>query len=302
MSLKSIAFRYKHNKKVLILLELYDKKLAIYSDDKIIYIFKRSLSLSYKIKSINSIIKSMIKTKDNEKLICCSYEITILKLFKDHYETLQIIKTWTNKIIEINDELNNNNQIIASQNNFIRVYQLNQDSYLYKLKNEINLGKNVNNFIYVKENDFALILDDYFKHISVDIYDIKTNKFKNKLYEIKVKESGDIFIFNNKYLIVSFYLYLILIGVEGNYKFLHEIKTTFGCVNSFCGINNDSFLTGDDIGDIIEWKIKDNKIKKIKEYNCSKKAINSIKNYNNNNLWIAVGSNDGLINFYETNS
>ena len=173
----------------------------------------------------------MIQTKDHQKLICCSYEITILKLFKDHYETLQIIKAWTNKIIEINNELNDNNQIIASQNNFIRVYQLNQGSNLFKLSDDINLGKNVNNFIYIKDNDFALILDDYFKHISLDIYDIKTHEIKNKIYEIKAKESGDMFILNKKYLIVSFYLYLILIDIEGDYKLLHEIKTTFGCVN-----------------------------------------------------------------------
>ena len=103
MSLKSIAFRKCNKKKVLILLELSDGRLSVYLEDKIIYIYKRSLSINYSIKEINSIIKSMIET-NNQKLICCSYEITILKLYKDRYTINQIIKSWTNKIIEINEK------------------------------------------------------------------------------------------------------------------------------------------------------------------------------------------------------
>ena len=307
MSLRSIAFRFDHKNKVLILLELNDGKLAVYSSDKIIHIFKKSLSPSFKIKSINSVIKSMIQTKDL-KLICCSYEITILKLYDDHYETLQIIKAWSNKIIEINDEFNNNIQLISSQNNFIRKYQLSQNNKnIYELNKEFDLEKNINNMLYIKNDDYALILDNYFKYISINIYDMKLFKNKIKLYEIKAKESGDMCILKNKYLIVSFYLYLILIDIEDEYKLIHEIKTSFGCVNSFCALNalnnnnyNYIFLSGDDIGDIIEWKIKDNKIIKIKEYNNSKKEINSIINFKQNS-WIATGANDGFVKFYEIN-
>ena len=78
MSLKSIAFTIIEKEKILILLELFDGRLAAYSDDKIINIYKRSTKIAFSIKSINSIIKWMIQTKD-QKLICCSYEITILK-------------------------------------------------------------------------------------------------------------------------------------------------------------------------------------------------------------------------------
>ena len=59
------------------------------------------------------------------------------------------------------------------------------------------------------------------------------------------------------------------------------------------------FFSGDDIGDLIEWKVENNKIIKVKEYNCSKKEINSIIKYNKNS-WIATGSNDDIIKFYET--
>jgi len=307
MSLRSIAFRFDHKNKVLILLELNDGKLAVYSSDKIIHIFKKSLSPSFKIKIINSVIKSMIQTKDL-KLICCSYEITILKLYDDHYETLQIIKAWSNKIIEINDEFNNNIQLISSQNNFLRKYQLSQNNKnIYELNKEFDLEKNINNMLYIKNDDYALILDNYFKYISINIYDMKLFKNKIKLYEIKAKESGDMCILKNKYLIISFYLYLILIDIGDEYKLIHEIKTSFGCVNSFCALNalnnnnyNYIFLSGDDIGDIIEWKIKDNKIIKIKEYNNSKKEINSIINFKQNS-WIATGANDGFVKFYEIN-
>ena len=300
MSLRSIAFRFNHKNQVLILLELNDGKLAVYSSDKIIHIFKKSLSPSYKIKSINSVVKSMIQTKDL-KLICCSYEITILKLYDDHYETVQIINAWANKIIEINDELNNS-QLVSSQNNRMRTYQLSQDKNVYELHNKYNLGKNINNMLHIKNDDYALILDKYFKYISLIIYDMKLSKNKIKIYEIKAKESGDMCILQNKYLVVSFDLYLILIDIEEEYKFLQEIKTSFGCVNSFCVLNNSDyiFLSGDEIGDIIEWKIKNNKIVKIKEYNNSIKQINSIINFKQNS-WIATGANDGYVKFYEIN-
>ena len=104
---------------------------------------------------------------------------------------------------------------------------------------------------------------------------------------------------------MSFYLNIILIDIEDEYKLLHEIKTSFGCVNSFCCLNNNNdnniiFFSGDDIGDIIEWKINNNKIIKIKEYNNSKKVINSIINFKLN-TWIAIGANDGFVKFYEIN-
>ena len=299
MSLKRIAFRKITNHKVLILLELNDKRLVAYSNDKIIRIYKKSLSLDYCIKDINFLIKSMIQTKD-KKLICCSYQITIIKLYKTHYEIIHIINKWTNKIIElININKNNiNNDLLALQNNFIRIYNFSDKSNLYNSNYEYNFEENVNNLIFLKNNDYAIILDDYFKNISLKIFNLELKQIKMNLYNIKTKDSGDMYILNNKYLIVSLYLYLILVDIQDEYKISNIIKTSFGCVNSFCGGKNNIFFSGDDIGDLIEWKVENNKIIKVKEYNCSKKEINSIIKYNKNS-WIATGSNDGIIKFYE---
>jgi len=144
-----------------------------------------------------------------------------------------------------------------------------------------------------------LILDDYFKNIYINIYNLKLHNKKVNLYQIKAKDSGDMCILQNKYLVVSVYLNLILIDIEEEYKVIHVTKTIFGCVNSFCYFKNYTFFSGDDVGDITEWQIIDNKLKKIKEYNNCKEDVNSIIKYNNNS-WIAAGSNDGLIKFYET--
>ena len=222
-------------------MELFDGRLAAYSDDKIINIYKRSTKIAFSIKSINSIIKWMIQTKD-QKLICCSYEITILKLYKDHFETLQIIKNcWTNKIFEIK-EFDNNSNLVASQNNYIRIYEISKISNLYKLKETIRFNENVNNFIYLKNDDYALILDDYFKNIYIKIYNLKLHNNKVNLYQIKAKDSGDMCILQNKYLVVSVYLNLILIDIEEEYKVIHVTKTIFGCVNSFCYFKNYTFF------------------------------------------------------------
>ena len=74
-----------------------------------------------------------------------------------------------------------------------------------------------------------------------------------------------------KYLVVSLYLYLILIDIK-ELKVIHEIKTSFGAVLTFFLWNDYTFFSGDEIGDIIEWKISKNKILKIKEYNNGKKS------------------------------
>ena len=301
MSLKSLAFRLCHKREVLILLELNDGRLVVYSDDKIIYVYKKSLTIDYRIKNINSVIKSMIQTKD-EKLICCSYEITILKLNLSDYEIVQIIKAWTNKIIEIKESQENNNYInnlLASQNNYIRIYGLNKGQNSYKLNYEYDFGQNINNIIYLKNNDYAILLDDYFKNIYLKIFDLKQRKIKESLYQIKAKESGEMCLIENKYLIVSLYLCLILVDI-GPYQILHLIKTSFGCVNSFCYLKNNIFLSGDDVGDVVEWKIEKNKLIKIKEYNANKKEVRSVIKYNKT-PWIVYCSNNGIIIFYETN-
>ena len=296
MSLKQIILKIEQRQKIVILLGLKDGRLIAYTDhfnDRKIHVFNKSMIIAYTIKDIKSMIRSMIETEDN-KLICCSYEITIIKLNKYDYEIIQIIKEWSNKVIEITEF----NKLLFSQNNSLCFYQSSNNSNQYKLDSEIKFDKNINNMLKLNQNELALMLDDYFKNISINIYNLSQRKLVLKLYEIKAKESGDMCIINNNKLIVSFYLFLVLIDIE-NYKVLHEIRTSFGCVNSFCYFKEFIFFSGDDIGDVIEWKIKNNKIIKIKEYNNGKKAINSIIKYKENS--IIVGSDDGFINFYISN-
>ena len=288
MSLKDPILTFFQNKKILILLQLKDGRLLIYSEDRSIRIYNRNYSISYIISKIKSQINSMIQTED-EKLICSSYEITIFKLNKKNYEIIQLIKVWTNKIIEISDK-----DLIAIQNSSIRFYSL--ENNRYNLIEESKFEENVDNIIKIKDNDVCLLLDNYNKFLSINIYNIETKNIF-KLYETKNKESGEMCIIQDKYLIVSLYLCLILIDIEKDYKIINEIRTSFGCVNTFCFWKDSTFFSGDDIGDIIEWKINKNKIIKIKEYNNSKKAVNSIIGFKNK--LIVVGSNDGFIKFYK---
>ena len=229
----------------------------------------------------------MVQLKD-EKTVCSSYEITILQLNKRDYEIIQILKIWTTKIIEIYE-----NNIIAAQNSYIRFYSLTNDKF--SLKDECKFEENVNNVIKIKDNELCLLLDNCSKIISIHIFDIESKEIISKLYEIKAKESGEMCLLENKYLIVSFYLFLILLDIE-EYKILHEIRTSFGCVITFCLWKDYTFFSGDEIGDIIEWKINNNKIVKVKEYNNGKKTVKSIIKFNNNTM--AVCCNDGYIRFY----
>lgn len=277
------------NQKITIILKLKDNRFITYSEqDRLIRVFNRNYSLSYTINKIKSQINSMIQLQD-EKLMCSSYEITIIQLNKREYEIFQILKIWTTKIIEIYE-----NNIVASQNNYIRFYSLTNDKFI--LKDECKFEEIVNNIIKVKNNELCLLLDNCSKIISIHIFDIESKEIISKLYEIKAKESGEMCLIQNKYLIVSFYLSLILIDIE-EYKILHEIRTSFGCVITFCLWNDFTFFSGDEIGDIIEWKINNNKISKIKEYNNGKKTVKSIIKFNNNTM--AACCNDGYIRFYD---
>ena len=289
MSLKEVILTVFQKAKVSILLKLKDERLIIYSEeDRTIKLYYRNFALCYIIDKIKSQINSMIQTKD-EKLVCASYEITIIQLNKKNYEIIQTLKIWTNKIIEISD-----NNIIALQNSNIRFYSLLNNICI--LKDECKFEENEDNIIKIKDNEVCLLLDNYNKTLSINIYDIESKKIILNLYEIINKESGEMCIIQDKYLVVSFYLYLILIDIDG-YKILHEKSTSFGCVATFCRWDNYTFFSGDDIGDINEWKINNNKIVKVKEYNNGKKEIKIIIKINNN--LIAAGSHDRFIKFYD---
>ena len=289
MPLNQLILTINQNRKNSILLKLKDGRLSVYSeDDRTIRIYNINYTLSYLINKIKSQIYSMIQTNEG-KVICASYEITILKLNKKDYEIIQILKIWTNKIIEIYD-----NNIIALQNNYIRFYSLLNNKYI--LKDECKFDENVDNLIKINDNELCLILDNYSKKLSINIFNIESKNIVKKIYEIKCKEAGEMILVENKYLVVSLYLYLLLIDIN-ELKVIHEIKTCFGAVLTFCLWNDYTFFSGDEIGDIIEWKITKNKISKIKEYNNGKKAAKSIIKINNN--LIAACSYDGYINFYD---
>ena len=315
MPLTGINLKIKLDQEILLLFLLKDGRLVVYTNDKVIHIFNKSLKEIYAIKDINSTINSMIQTEEGN-LVCSSYEITIIKLNNDNYEIIQKIKDWTNKIIEIkefnNNEILNNNYIIAIQNNFLSSYHKNaKNRNLYKSNGRTSFDKNINNIQYLNnsKNDIVLILDDYFKNLSINIYNLIKKKIVAKIYETKSKESGDICLVNNKYLIVSFYLSLVLIDIENEYKVLDVIKTSFGCVNTFCYFKENIFFSGDDLNDIIEWKISnDKKIIKIKEYDNMKinnlnyyyhlhRKINTMIKYRNNN--ILVGGENKYIIFHQ---
>ena len=289
MSLKDPILTVFQTQKISILLKLKDDRLIIYSEeDRAIKLYNYNFSLSYTINKISSLIKSMIQIK-NENLICASYEITVLQLNKNNYDIIQTLKIRTDKILEISD-----NNIIALQNSNITFYSLQNNKYI--LKEECKFKEYVDNAIVIKDNDICLLLDNYSKTLSINIFDIESKEMKFQLYEIKNKESGEMCVIQNKYLIVSLYLYLILIDID-TYKILHQIRTSFGCVVTFCPWNDYTFFSGDDIGDINEWKINNNKIVKVKEYNNGQKTIKSILKINDNLM--AAGSYDKFIKFYK---
>ena len=289
-----------HKEIVYCLKILNDNRIASSSYDSSINIFTLiELKLIISIKSIKLPILYIDQLKDNT-LICCSSDskIYLIKLLNNNmYEIVQELinhTKWVNKVIEIN----NMNLISCSFDNKIKIWKKNNNNNLYFNSDEIKFKEHIFDIIEISNN---IIISSHNVNI-LNVIDIDKKTIINKLkVEDKSNWNNNLCLINKNILIFAANNYIHLINIiEMKILFFIFLENKIGSIISFSNINNNNnniFLTGDKKGNLIQWKIINEKIVLNYYKNVHSNWINNIKidKYNR----IITASEDGLIKIIE---
>ena len=289
-----------HKEIVYCLKILNDNRIASSSYDSSINIFTLiELKLIISIKSIKLPILYIDQLKDNT-LICCSSDskIYLIKLLNNNmYEIIQELinhTKWVNKVIEIN----NMNLISCSFDNKIKIWKKNNNNNLYFNSDEIKFKEHIFDIIEISNN---IIISSHNVNI-LNVIDIDKKTIINKLkVEDKSNWNNNLCLINKNILIFAANNYIHLINIiEMKILFFIFLENKIGSIISFSNINNNNnniFLTGDKKGNLIQWKIINEKIVLNYYKNVHLNWINNIKidKYNR----IITASEDGLIKIIE---
>ena len=292
-----------HKEIVYCLKILNDNRIASSSYDSSINIFTLiELKLLISIKSIKLPILYIDQLKDNT-LICCSSDskIYLIKLLNNNmYEIVQELinhTKWVNKVIEIN----NMNLISCSFDNKIKIWKKNNNNNLYFNSDEIKFKEHIFDIIEISNNK---IISSHNVNI-LNVIDINKKTIINKLkVEDKSNWNNNLCLINKNILIFAANKYIHLINIiEMKILFFILIENKIGSIISFYNNNNNNnnndniFYTGDKKGNLIQWKIINEKIVLNYYKNVHTNWINNIKidKYNR----IITASEDGLIKIIE---
>ena len=213
------------------------------------------------------------------------------------YEIIQELinhTKWVNKVIEIN----NMNLISCSFDNKIKIWKKNNNNNLYFNSDEIKFKEHIFDIIEISNN---IIISSHNVNI-LNVIDIDKKTIINKLkVEDKSNWNNNLCLINKNILIFAANNYIHLINIiEMKILFFIFLENKIGSIISFSNINNNNnniFLTGDKKGNLIQWKIINEKIVLNYYKNVHSNWINNIKidKYNR----IITASEDGLIKIIE---
>jgi len=292
-----------HKEIVYCLKILNDNNIASSSYDSSINIYSLiELKLIMSIKAIQMPILYIDQLKDNT-LICCSSDskIYLIKLINNYmYEIIQELinhTKWVNKIIEIN----NMNLISCSFDNKMKIWKKNNINNLYFNIDEIKFKERIFDITEISDN---IIISSH----NINILNVTDLNKKTIIHKIKVKDksnwNNNLCLINKNFLIFAANNYIHLINIiEMKIVFFIYIDNKIGSIISFSNENNNNnnnneiFLTGDKKGNLIEWKILNEKI--ILSYSKCVHGnwINNIKIDKFNR--IITASEDGLVKVIE---
>ena len=280
-----------HKKAVNCLLLLKDGRMASTSDDGSLIIYHK---ITYKpdliIQEYDN-IKCL--TQLNSGTIAYCFDNIKIKLFNingNNYKILQTLHYHTGTVCKI-IELENKNLISCSFDGYLVVYSMENNEY--KLNYKIKANNKCYSVIQTKNNEicysdnYGFMNDDY----DICFYDIFKRK---KLETINGIRGRDLFMIRDNLLLIGGYkLSIIDVNVHNLIRIVNIVSWT----NAFCLINENTLLTGDSSGAIIQYKIQDNNLILIyKKENAHNAHITSLLNLSNNQF--ASGSHDHTIKIW----
>ena len=248
-----------HSKNVNCFAILNDGRLVSGSGDSTIIIYNKTTYQPDLIIREHKDKVLCITKLDSGILASCSYDRTI-KLFnikENNYELLQTLNNHTSNIYKI-IEIKNKYLISCSSDKSIIFYTKDKSEYIQDFKISTNLP--CYSVIQTKENEICYSESENIPKYNICFYDLKKRKIKSSMHNISISGSlGTFNIISKNLLVIGGERKITIIDIN-KYKLVRIIEVTDSkWIFGFCMINENIFLTGDNNGTILQWKIdKDN--------------------------------------------
>ena len=269
---------------------LNDGRLVSGSEDKSIIIYnKQTYQPDIIINEHKNCVNCLTQLK-NGILVSCSDDNTI-KLFniKDNqYEliqTLNLHSNYVNKILELS-----NNSLISGSSDSTIIFYI-KDGTQYKKDYSISTSDSVSNIIQTKENEIVYSTNDG----KLNFFDLKERK-NISIIENIISSFTSFLMITNDLLFVSGKNVINIINVN-DYKKIREIEI-LDKIRAVCKVN-DIIVTGDDNGNLREWKIEGDNLINSKTINAHDEDITVVLKLDDSH--IVSGSYDDTIKIWEFN-
>ena len=237
------------------------------------------------------IFGSHLAVAESDDLLASGSDDNTIKLFniKDNqYEliqTLNLHSNYVNKILELS-----NNSLISGSSDSTIIFYI-KDGTQYKKDYSISTSDSVSNIIQTKENEIVYSTNDG----KLNFFDLKERK-NISIIENIISSFTSFLMITNDLLFVSGKNVINIINVN-DYKKIREIEI-LDKIRAVCKVN-DIIVTGDDNGNLREWKIEGDNLINSKTINAHDEDITVVLKLDDSH--IVSGSYDDTIKIWEFN-
>ena len=282
--------------KCCIIILLNDKRICSSTNNSNIEIYNKStFNTEIKIEAHKNNINHIFQSKNNN-IISSSIDktIAITKIFPDNsykiQQTLSNHSSYVFKCIELNNE-----KLVSCSDDFSLIFWEKTNNFYSNIYTYKNYNK-IYDILEIKSNEIALA---QFYDKSILFFDINDESSSKTVSNIDLTGwNNSLLKFNDNILIVGGHNYIYVIDTS-KYELVtkHELK---GNIWTMCKLSEFSVLSGDNYGNLIQWKISSNKIKLYsKMENVHDKIITSVVNLGENKIASCDGDRIKIYNLNE---
>ena len=279
--------------KCCIIILLNDKRICSSTNNSNIEIYNKStFNTEIKIEAHKNNINHIFQSKNNN-IISSSIDKTIVitKIFPDNsYKIQQILSNHSSyvfKCIELNNE-----KLVSCSDDFSLIFWEKSNNFYSNIYTYKNYNK-IFDILEIKSNEIALA---QFYDKSILFFDVNDKSSSKTISNIDLTGwNNSLLKFNDNILIVGGHNYIYVIDTS-KYELVtkHELK---GNIWTMCKLSEFSVLSGDNYGNLIQWKISSNKIKLYsKMENVHDKIITSVVNLGENKIASCDGERIKILN------
>ena len=279
--------------KCCIIILLNDERICSSTFNSNIEIYNKStFNTEIKIEAHKNNINHIFQSKNNN-IISSSIDktIAITKIFPDNsYKIQQILSNHSSyvfKCIELNNE-----KLVSCSDDFSLIFW-EKTNNIYSNVNSIKNYNKIYDILEIKNNEIALA---QFYDKSLLFLDMNNESSSKTISNIDLTGwNNSLLMLNDRTLIVGGHNFIYVIDTL-KYELVnkHEIK---GNIWSLCKLSEFSVLSGDNYGNLVQWKISSNKIKLYSKMDgIHDKIITSVINLGDNKIASCDGERIKILN------